>query len=184
MRSPLGRPTPFERVATMTRALLGFLLILLPSGRGYAQSRADSLTVAAEIARLEQRWATALVKQDTAMLQRLLAPDYALVVSASPRRPIIRAAWLATLPEYQTQSLTITGLTVRVLGDLALASFIGDLAARVRGVERRGKYFLTDVWRQQNGEWYVIARYSSRPEEASSSTRALEQVAGDSAGKP
>jgi ketosteroid isomerase-like protein len=168
----------------MTRALLGFLLILLPSGRGHAQSRADSLTVAAEIERLEQRWATALVKQDTAMLQRLLAPDYALVVSASPKRPIMRAAWLATLPEYQTQSLTITGLTVRVLGDLALASFIGDLAARVRGVERRGKFFLTDVWRQQNGRWRVIARYSSRPEEASSSTRTLEEVAGDSAGKP
>jgi ketosteroid isomerase-like protein len=168
----------------MTRALLGFLLILFPSGRGYAQSRTDSLTVAAEIARLEQRWATALVKQDTATLQHLLAPDYALVVSASPERPIMRAAWLATLPEYRTQSLTITGLTVRVRGDLALASFIGDLAARVRGVERRGKYFLTDVWRQQNGGWRVIARYSSRPEEASSSTRALEQVAGDSAGKP
>jgi ketosteroid isomerase-like protein len=168
----------------MTLALLGFLLILLPSHRAYAQSRADSLTAAAEIGRLEQRWATALVKQDTAMLQRLLAPDYALIVSASPQRPITRGAWFATLPEYQTQSLIITGLTVRVIGDLALASFIGDLAARVRGVERRGKFFLTDVWRQHDGGWRVIARYSSRPEEASSSTRALEQVAGDSAGKP
>ena len=168
----------------MIRALLGCLLILLPSGRGYAQSHADSLTMAAEIGRLEQRWATALVQQDTAALHRLLAPEYALVISAAPQRPIMRTAWLATLPEYQTQSLTITGLTVRVLGDLALASFIGDLAARVRGVERRGKYFLTDVWRRQNGAWRVIARYSSRPEEASRSTRALEEVAGDSAGKP
>ena len=167
----------------MTRALLSFLLVLLPSGRGYGQSRIDSLAVATEIGRLEQRWATALVQQDTTALQRLLAPEYALVVSAAPQGPITRAAWLATLPEYQTQSLTITGLTVRVLGDLALASFIGDLAARVRGVERRGKYFLTDVWRRQNGEWRVIARYSSRPEEASRSTRVLEEVVGDSASK-
>ena len=168
----------------MTRALLSLLLILLPSGRSYAQSRVDSLAVAAEIGRLEQRWATALVQQDTVVLHRLLAPEYALVVSAAPQRPVTRAAWLATLPEYQTQSLTITGLTVRVLGNLALASFIGDLTARVREVERRGKYFLTDVWRWQNGAWRVIARYSSRPEEASRSTRALEKVAEDSADKP
>jgi ketosteroid isomerase-like protein len=168
----------------MIRALLSFLLILAASSPGYAQTRVDSLGVAAEIGRLEQRWATALVQQDTTVLQRLLAPEYALVVSAAPQRPVMRAVWLATLSEYQTKSLTITGLTVRVLGDLALASFIGDLAARVRGVERRGKYFLTDIWQRQNGAWRVIARYSSRPEEASKSTRALEKVAGDSGGKP
>ena len=169
---------------TMARALLAFLLLLLSTGRGYAQSRTDSLTVATEIARLEQQWATALVQQDTAVLHRLLAPEYALVLSASPQRPVMREAWLATLPEYQTRSLTIGGLTVRVLGDLALASFIGDLSARVRGTERRGKYFITDVWRRQNGTWRVSTRYSSRPEEASSSTRALQRMGADSVRKP
>lgn len=111
------------------------------------------------------------------------APEYALVPSASPKRPMIRAAWLAALPEYQSRSLTMTGLTVRVLNDLALASFVGALTARVRGAERRGSYFLTDVWRRQNVMWRMIARYSSRPEEVSSSTRALEYMAGDSAGQ-
>jgi ketosteroid isomerase-like protein len=72
---------------------------------------------------------------------------------------------------------------MRVLGDLAIASFIADLAARVRGAERSGKYFITDVWRHRDGAWRVVGRYSSRPEEASSSTRALEQMAGDSDAK-
>lgn len=70
---------------------------------------------------------------------------------------------------------------MRGLGDLAIASFVGDLVARVRGAERRGKYFLTDVWRQQGGAWQVVARYSSRPEEASRSTRVLEEMAENSA---
>jgi ketosteroid isomerase-like protein len=151
------------------------------AAQGEAQLRSDSLTIAGAIERLEHQWASALVQQDTAVLQRLLAPEYALVVSASPERPMMREAWLATLPEYRTRSLVISGLTVRVLGDLAIASFVGDLVARVRGAERRGKYFLTDVWRHQGGAWLVIARYSSRPEEASASTRVLDRMSEDSA---
>jgi ketosteroid isomerase-like protein len=164
-------------------SILGVLGALLLAAPARAQGRSDSLAVTGEIDRLERRWAAALVQQDTAVLQRLLAPEYALIVSASPERPIMRTAWLATLPDYHTRSLTISRLTVRVLGDLAIASFIGDLAARVRGAERSGKYFITDVWRHRDGAWRVVARYSSRPEEASSSTRALEQMAGDSAAK-
>jgi len=166
----------------MGRSLLPTILAtIVLTTRGYAQAGADSIAVAGEIARLEHRWATALVQQDTAVLQQMLAPEYALIVSASPERPMMRATWLATLPEYHTRALAISGLTVRVLGDVAIASFVGDLTARVRGAERRGRYFLTDVWRQQGRAWQVIARYSSRPEEASASTRALEEMAKDSA---
>ena len=165
----------------MIRSLLLGLLVTLAVGTPtHGQVPADSLEAARQIERLEHQWATALVKQDTAVLQRLLAPEYALIVSASPQRPVSRAAWLATLPHYLTRSLAISGLTVRVLGDVAIASFVADLVARARGAERRGKYFLTDVWRYQDGAWRVAARYSSRPEEASASTRALEQMAGDS----
>ncbi len=164
--------------------LLSVVFSLIWAARAGAQGDADSLTAAREIAHLEEVWATALVQQDTAVLQRLLAPEYALIVSASPERPIPRAAWLATLPEYRTRSLAINALTVRALGELAIASFVGDLDARVRGVERRGRYFLTDVWQRQDGTWRVVARYSSRPEEASASTRALEGVTTDSAKRP
>lgn len=161
--------------------LLGILLTLCVIDRVQAQARPDSLAVVDEIGRLEHQWASALVQQDTVVIHRLLAPEYGLIVSASPQRPISRAAWLATLPDYHTRSFAIGELTVRVLGDVAMASFVGDLVARVRGAERSGKYFITDVWRRRDGAWRVIARYSSRPEEASSSTRALERTAGDSA---
>jgi hypothetical protein len=46
---------------------------------------------------------------------------------------MMRGAWLATMPEYRTRSLAISGLTVRVFGELAIASFVGDLVAPVRG---------------------------------------------------
>lgn len=83
----------------MGRSLLATILATIALvTRGYAQADADSLAVAGEIARLEHRWATALVLQDTAVLQQMLAPEYALIVSASPERPIVRATWLASCP--------------------------------------------------------------------------------------
>lgn len=160
--------------------LLGLLLAAGWPAAARSQIRYDTLEIAGEISKLERQWADALVQQDTAVLQRLLAPEYALIVSASPERPIVRSAWLSTLRDYHTRSLAISGLTVRVFGDVALASFVADLVARVRGAERRGKYFLTDVWKLRAGRWQVIARYSARPEEASASTRVLEQMAKDS----
>jgi hypothetical protein len=65
-------------------------------------------------------------------------PEFALIVSASPQHPMVRSAWLATLGQYHTRSLTLSGMTVRVFGDLAVASFVGDLSATVRGAERNG----------------------------------------------
>ena len=50
--------------------------------------------LAEEFARLEREWADAVVRQDRAALEALLAPNYTPVVSAAPDRPVPRATWL------------------------------------------------------------------------------------------
>jgi ketosteroid isomerase-like protein len=143
------------------------------SAPAHAQQPSDSARVADAIGQLEREWADALIRQDSARLQRMLAPDFALVASANAAQPMFRRDWFALLPRYRTQSLSISQLTVRVLGDVAIASFVTDLRATVAGVDRSNRLFVTDVWRNGPDGWKAIARYSSTPEPARAGTTKL-----------
>jgi ketosteroid isomerase-like protein len=139
----------------------------------HAQQASDSAGVAAAIGRLEREWADALIQQDSARLQRMLAPEFALVASANAAQPMFRHDWFALLPRYRTKALDISQLTVRVLGDIAIASFVTDLRATVAGVDRSNRLFVTDVWRNGPEGWRVVARYSSTPEPPRAATTEL-----------
>jgi ketosteroid isomerase-like protein len=137
------------------------------------QGARDSARVASEIRHLEEEWARALIEQDSLRLRRLLAPEFALLTSANPEQPLNRTDWLALLPRYRTHALPITQLTIRVMRDIAIASFITDLRATVAGADRSNVLFITDVWRHGPDGWQVVARYSSTPEPGSQGTRPL-----------
>ena len=73
-------------------------------------ARDDALT--AEFEALEHAWADAVMRQDRAALERFLAPDYALVVSAAPDQPVARDAWLAqAVGPYRTSTSALSGCT-------------------------------------------------------------------------
>ena len=153
--------------------VLALFVTVASPDRARAQQATDSARVATAIGRLEQEWADALIRQDSARLQRMLAPEFALVASANAAQPMFRRDWFALLPRYRTQSLSISQLTVRVLGDVAIASFVTDLRATVAGVDRSNRLFVTDVWRNGPDGWKAIARYSSTPEPARAGTTEL-----------
>lgn len=166
-------------------SMVGVLAVSAPPGlsgqraaeRHGAPVALDSGATVEMIARLERAWAEGLVARDSNRLDSLLAPDFALLVSASADRPYPRAVWFAQLREYRTQALTIRDLQVRPIGpDAAVASFIADLRATVREADRSGAFFITDIWRRQpDGRWQAVARFSSRPEAASASNRVLRE---------
>ncbi len=111
---------------------------------------------------LELRWAAAIQRQDKEQLDEVfLAPDYALRISDDPARKISRADWLATIPIYNTRSLSIRVLEVRSFGDVAVVSHVVTQQADVSGVDRSGDFFIIDVWIRRGEEWKVSARYSS-----------------------
>jgi ketosteroid isomerase-like protein len=153
--------------------IAGLLAAAALSAPAHAQQAADSAGVAATIGRLEHDWADALIRQDSAQLQRMLAPEFALVASANATQPMFRRDWFALLPRYRTQSLSISQLTVRVLDQIAIASFVTDLRATVAGVDRSNRLFVTDVWRNGPDGWKAVARYSSTPEPARAATTEL-----------
>ncbi|MEO7365106.1 MAG: hypothetical protein ABIW03_02170 [Sphingomicrobium sp.] len=52
----------------------------------------------------------------------------------------------------------------------------GGCAATISGIDRSGRYFVTDLRRRAAGgthEWQICVRYSSRPGEPDASVRAL-----------
>ncbi len=131
--------------------------------------------LAATIEELSDRWMQAWVRKDRAVLEESLAPDFALIVSATPVRRLDRAAWLATAcTRYTCTEFRYRDVQVRDLGPLAVMSAIAEFSAQIDGIPRCGPLFLTDVWRRgEDGRWQVCARYSSHPEPTGASSAAI-----------
>jgi len=127
------------------------------------------------IQELQDRWMQAWRERDRETLEQLLAPDFALVVSARPSQSVARAAWLpAALNGYSCDAFEYRDMQVRDFGDFVVVSSIGVQRATAFGVDRSGEFFLTDLWRlRTDGIWQVFARYSSHPEPQTLSANAL-----------
>lgn len=122
---------------------------------------------------LENTFARGYKEKNISVLEALLAPEYALTVSARPSDPIPRSEWLALLPKYNVQRFEIQGVQVRCLEiardghcELASVSSINKQDADVGGQDRSGEFFIVDIWAQRSGKWMVLSRYSGRTEAA------------------
>lgn len=120
---------------------------------------------------LENAFARGYQEKDVAVLEALLAPEYALVISARPSHPVSRPEWLALIPNYNVRSFEIRDIQVRCLREsprgkcqLAAVSSINKQEADVGGQDRSGEFFIVDIWARRNGRWAVLSRYSGRTE--------------------
>lgn len=124
------------------------------------------------------QWMQAWVRGDAATLEDLLAPDFALTVSATPAQQLNRADWLATAcTRYKATEFRFRDVQVRdVGGGIAIMSSVAEFAAEIDGIPRNGPLFIVDVWRRLDGRWRVCARYSSNPELAHASATAVASL--------
>ena len=131
--------------------------------------------VAAQVVAQQEAWMAAWIANDRTVLERTLAPEFALVVSARPEARVDRAAWLRTAgSDYTCETFRYDGMQVRDFGDVVVVSSLATQRATAFGQDRSGTFFLTDVWRAgANGAWQVIARYSSYAEPQTASALAL-----------
>ena len=129
----------------------------------------------AAVQRLSRQWMDAWMAQDRATLDCFLAPDFALIVSSVPTHPLERSNWLEiAVDAYVCTRFDYSGIHCRrISADLVAMSAIADFDATMAGIDRSGRYFVTDLWRRTGSGWQVCARYSSRPGEADASVKAL-----------
>jgi hypothetical protein len=119
---------------------------------------------------LEQEFSSAIQRRDHKILdEQFLDGSYTLRISDNPALKISRKDWLATLDFYIVKNWQMRDLELREFGDVAITSLVVFQEAVVRGVDRFGDFFLTDVWIQQSrsahrmdaANWRIAARYSS-----------------------
>ena len=129
------------------------------------------------IRKLQQDWMDGWANGDLAAIERILAPDFTLTVSSMPSRPVTRAQWINMLGHYTCERFVYHDMIVRLLGDIAVVSSLGQaIGARVDGADRSFPFFLTDVWARRSGGWQVVARYSSIPEGGTASSQNLDKA--------
>lgn len=129
-----------------------------------------------QIRSLQNQWMQAWVDQDRNTIEKILAPEYQLIVSSMPDRPITREQWIGMLPRYTAEGFKYEKMAVRIFGDTAVvSSLLTPSNAKVDGVNRSFRFFITDVWNRRDDRWQVVGRYSSMPEENTASSQALER---------
>ena len=131
-----------------------------------------------EVLATSKRWMKAWMDQDRATLESILAPDYELVVSTIPTAPFHRQSWLETaIGPYVCTRFEYDGVHMHRLGDeIVVMSAIADFDATIGGIDRSGRYWVTDAWRRAGDRWLVCVRYSGRPGEPDASVRALAEA--------
>ncbi len=127
--------------------------------------------VAVEITRLEAQWGEAFVKRDFGLIERIVAPEFRLVVARPDGRFSVtrRAEWMKNARAFVSHAFAVETVDVSQVGDTIVASARGSWTVTRRAGEkpRPTQFFVTDTWVKRSGKWQVIHRYSHRLPEAS-----------------
>ena len=116
----------------------------------------------ATIDRLEHEWVDAIVKNDAATIDRLLAPDFA---GTSPTaHSYDRNLALSDLKSglYKVKSMKLDEVSANVYGDTAVAFTSQQEESAYGESDTSGHYHYTNVWVRKDGQWRVVASHGSR----------------------
>ncbi|GAC1696645.1 MAG: hypothetical protein NVS9B3_14540 [Gemmatimonadaceae bacterium] len=108
-----------------------------------------------EIRRLEQEWALASLHGDTAAFNRLMAPDFRLVLtdgSIEHRAGRLRAFGSGTV---RTTALDLSDVRVYVNGDISVVTGLATRKDTAGSHARDFQYRYTRVWQRRAGHWQV-----------------------------
>ena len=116
------------------------------------------------LSRLERRLANVAINRfrDTLETAHLVSTDFTLRVGDAPERSIPRAIWGQPNNAYRIESLNEQLYAARrVTKDVAVVSFVLNQKATREGSDRSGVFYVVDVWKREDGNWKLIARYST-----------------------
>lgn len=122
-----------------------------------------------------ERWMRSWKEQDRAALEAVLAENYSLVIASAPGERFERDRWLEiAVGPYKCSRFAYSDILLRDLGGGIVAmSAIADFDATMNGVDRSGRFFVTDLWRRGDDGWKACARFSSPMQADAASIREM-----------
>ena len=115
-----------------------------------------------EIEELESQWRDAMLTNNVAAMERLLADDY-LGISANGILET-KADILATRRSgaVKLTQMELSDVKIRVYGDTAVVTSKVDVSGTSNGRDVSGHYRYTRVYNYRNGQWQIISFEASR----------------------
>ena len=110
-----------------------------------------------QLKKIEQDWADACVKRDPAVVQRIVADDFAFL--GPDGSMVTKDEYIKSITGDTTfTSFKMDSLNVRIYGHAAVVNGMATIAAKTKGGEdESGKYSFTDVFVKQKGEWKAVS---------------------------
>ncbi|GAB3456779.1 hypothetical protein GCM10027321_10670 [Massilia terrae] len=129
---------------------------------------------------LENDWADAVARHDTATLDKLVADRFELRSSAAPGVPTPRAESLRQSLALAPFKSAVTQMAVHEYPDLMVVSFLWTIDSTDTSLAK--KVFVVDTWKRNGDGWQVAVRYASPvdvttrvPGAAPAATQAIEK---------
>jgi ketosteroid isomerase-like protein len=109
-----------------------------------------------QLKKIEQNWADAYVKRDSAVVQRIVADDFAFI--GPDGNMVNKAEYVKSISGDTVFTVfKLDDLKVRVYGDAAVVNGLATITAKTKGEDESGKYSFTDVFVKQKGEWKAVS---------------------------
>jgi hypothetical protein len=154
-----------KRLLLMTVGVTSIVFVVSCSGNTPTNaSNAPALSAVAEntdqaITGLENQWVAAIVKKDTATIDRLLADDFS---GTTDDQIYSKTDAIEDVKNGTHESLELDNIKVRTFGDTAVVTMGQTEKSRHGDTDFSGHYLFTDVWARKNGQWIAVASHGSR----------------------
>jgi uncharacterized protein (TIGR02246 family) len=105
---------------------------------------------------IEREWADAMVKRDTANVEKYIGKEWMFTYDGQVTP---RAQFLADLKSgaYKFESLVMRDVSVRVFGDVAIVTMIGDMKGTYKGTDISSSARGTDFFVKRDGRWQCVS---------------------------
>jgi ketosteroid isomerase-like protein len=118
-------------------------------------------SVEKELIGLEDRWAQALIHHDSAALDTILDDTFISTDESGHQEDKAQNIAVAKSPSLNIESAVSKDVRVRVYGDAAVLTAIGEMKGTNNGKPLTSRFRVTDTFVRQNGIWRVVASHNS-----------------------
>jgi ketosteroid isomerase-like protein len=122
----------------------------------------DNRAIHKEIEALEQRWREAIISNNVAEMDHLLADDYIGISANGTVETKAQALAARKAGTVRITQLDLNDLKVRVYGDTAVVTSKADLAGTNGQSDISGNYRYTRVYNKRLGQWKIVSFEASR----------------------